>query len=85
MEGVFNIFAIILVPMKFLNLFFVFFTGIYYAQDLAAFNAIYTKTAIETSQKDFNKAIKVADSLYSISETPLLQTKSLMLTATLYQ
>ncbi|SDR04236.1 AraC-type DNA-binding protein [Chryseobacterium soldanellicola] len=71
--------------MKLLTLLFVFFTGIYHAQDLAAFNAIYTKTYLETSQKDFDKALKVADSLYSISETPLLQTKSLMLTATLYQ
>lgn len=71
--------------MKFFTLLFTLFTAIFYAQDLASFNAIYTKTFLETSQKDFNKALRVADSLYTISETPLLQAKSLMLTATLYQ
>ena len=65
--------------MKYLNLLFIVSTSLLYCQDLTAFNAIYTKTYLETSQKDFNKALKVADSLYSISETPLLKTKSLHL------
>lgn len=55
------------------------------AQDLKAFNTLYVKTYLETSQKDFPEAIRIADSLYSISKTPLLQTRSLMLTASLYQ
>lgn len=54
------------------------------AQNLQAFNEVYTKTYLETSQRDMTKALNVADSLFQISETPNLQTKSLMLTATLY-
>src|SRR5690606_25716810 len=49
------------------------------------YNAIYAKTLLEISQKDFNRALTIADSLYSVSETPALQTKSLMLSASLYQ
>ncbi len=55
------------------------------AQNEESFNFIYNKTYLETSQKDFPKAIRIADSLYRVSETPILQTKSLMLSATLYQ
>lgn len=55
------------------------------AQDLEAYNELYVKTYLETSQKDFPKALQIADSLYSISRTPLLQIRSLMLTASLYQ
>lgn len=55
------------------------------AQDPAAYHAVYTKTYLETSQKDFGKAVKVADSLYGISESPYFRTKSLMLSASLYQ
>src|SRR5690606_1106232 len=54
-------------------------------QNLEAYNALYTKTFLETSQKDFPRALHVADSLYTISKTPLLQARSLMLTASLYQ
>lgn len=54
-------------------------------QDIAKYNAIYSKTLLETSQKDFDRALAIADSLYSVSETPALQTKSLMLSASLYQ
>ncbi len=71
-------YKIILIP--FLFLFFVL-----RAQDPAAYHAVYTKTYLETSQKDFGKAIKVADSLYGISESPNFRTKSLMLSASLYQ
>jgi len=46
---------------------------------------LYVKTYLETSQKDFPEALRIADSLYTISQTPLLQTRSLMLTASLYQ
>ena len=49
------------------------------------YNKIYTKTYLEISQKDFPKALKIADSLFSISETPKLQAKSLMLSASLLQ
>ena len=66
----------------FLGLFIFFIAK---SQDVEAFNKIYVKTYLETSQKDFKKAVTIADSLYTISETPLLQTKSLMLSATLYQ
>ncbi|MFT3920103.1 tetratricopeptide repeat protein [Cloacibacterium sp.] len=55
------------------------------AQSPEKYNALYVKTYLETSQSDFPKAIKVADSLYSISETPYFKAKSLMLSATLYQ
>lgn len=55
------------------------------AQDPARYQAVYAKTYLETSQKDFGQALKVADSLYEISETPYFRTKSLMLSASLYQ
>lgn len=55
------------------------------AQKPGDYNAIYTKTYLETAQKDFKKALFVADSLYKTSETPYYQTKSLMLSASLYQ
>lgn len=56
-----------------------------YAQNPEDYNRIYAKTYIETSQKDFSKALKIADSLYTVSETPRFKTKSLMLSASLYQ
>lgn len=56
-----------------------------FTQNQEAFNEIYSKTYRETAQKDMKKALRIADSLYQISETPLLQTKSLMLSATLYE
>ncbi|MDQ1161805.1 AraC-like DNA-binding protein [Chryseobacterium sp. SORGH_AS 447] len=55
------------------------------AQDQARYQAIYAKTYLETSQQDFGRALKVADSLYEISENPYFRTKSLMLSASLYQ
>ena len=55
------------------------------AQNPQDFNDIYTKTFIETSQKDFQKALQVADSLFHTSETPLYRVKSLMLSASLHQ
>lgn len=60
-----------------------FFYSLSYSQDLEAFNRVYSKTYLETAQTDFKTAMKVADSLYKISETPLLKTRSLMLTASL--
>ncbi|WP_370899670.1 tetratricopeptide repeat protein [Chryseobacterium gossypii] len=56
-----------------------------YGQNSNDYTMIYTKTFLETSQKDFNKALKIADSLYATSETPYFRAKSLMLSATLYQ
>ncbi len=55
------------------------------AQDPARYQAVYAKTYLETSQKDFGRALEVADSLYTISESPYFKTKSLMLSASLYQ
>ncbi len=55
------------------------------AQDIETYNALYTKTYLETSQTDFPTALHIADSLYTISKTPLLEAQSLMLTASLYQ
>jgi AraC-like DNA-binding protein len=70
--------------MRFFAFLFSFLFFNVYCQDITAFNTVYNKTFLETSQKDFNKALQIADSLYKISETPILQTKSLMLSATLY-
>jgi len=55
------------------------------AQNPEAFNQIYTKTYLEISQKDFRKALKIADSLYNVSESPRYKAKSLMLSASLLQ
>lgn len=49
------------------------------------FEKIYVKTYLETSQNNFSKAIATADSLYIHSSDPLLKTRSLMLSASLYQ
>jgi len=54
-------------------------------QNPESYNRIYNKTYLETSQKDFSKALFVADSLFQISKTPKFQAKSLMLSATLHQ
>lgn len=66
-------------------LFVLFFYALSFSQDLEAYNKVYSKTYLETAQKDLKIAFKVADSLYKISETPLLKTRSLMLTASLYK
>jgi AraC-like DNA-binding protein len=55
------------------------------AQNPEKYNEIYTKTYIDIAQKDFPKALKIADSLFSISETPRFKVKSLMLSASLLQ
>jgi YesN/AraC family two-component response regulator len=64
------------------------FTGMYLstsAQDPESYEKIYTKTFLETSHADFNKALQIADSLYEHSETETYKVRSLMLTASLYQ
>lgn len=66
-------------------LFSLFFYTLGFGQDGPAYNAIYQKTYLETAQTDIKAALKIADSLYTISETPLFKTKSLMLSATLYK
>lgn len=70
--------------MRFFIIFLVLISYSAYSQDLAEFNTIYRRTFLETSQRDFNKALQVADSLYAVSRTPILKIKSLMLSATLY-
>lgn len=55
------------------------------AQDTVAYNSVYTKTYLETSQKNFKAALQTADSLFVISKSPYFKTKSLMLSASLYQ
>ncbi|MET3037172.1 helix-turn-helix domain-containing protein [Chryseobacterium sp. NRRL B-14859] len=70
---IFSLLFLFQIPVKFI------------AQVPENYNRIYTKTYLETSQQDFNKALKVADSLFKISETPLFKTRSLMLSASLYQ
>ncbi|MDF2930699.1 MAG: helix-turn-helix protein [Chryseobacterium sp.] len=55
------------------------------AQNPESYNKIYNRTYLETSQKNFKKALLVADSLYINSETPKFKAKSLMLSATLLQ
>lgn len=55
------------------------------AQNPTTYNKLYTKTYLETSHQDFNRALYIADSLYSTSETPYFQAKSLMLSANLYR
>ena len=55
------------------------------AQDPEVYNEVYMKTYLETSQTDFKKSLEVADSLLQISETPLFKTRSLMLSASIYQ
>lgn len=49
------------------------------------FDKVYVEAYLEISQKDFKEAIKIADSLFRSTSDPVLQTKSLMLTASLYQ
>jgi AraC-like DNA-binding protein len=55
------------------------------AQDPKEYDSIYRKIYLDISQKDFEKSLQLADSLFQISKTPLFKTKSLMLTATLHQ
>ncbi|MBF8455607.1 helix-turn-helix domain-containing protein [Kaistella sp. G5-32] len=70
---------------KIVFLFSVLFYTVSFSQDMQAFNKIYYKTYVETAQTDFKGAVKVADSLFTISETPVLQARSLMLSASLYK
>ncbi|WP_222165848.1 helix-turn-helix domain-containing protein [Edaphocola aurantiacus] len=55
------------------------------AQDPESYEKVYVKTYLETSHTDFNKALKIADSLYEHSETETYKVRSLMLTASLYE
>ncbi len=64
---------------------FLFCLTLLRAQDDSAFNEVYTHTYLEIAPKDHQRALKIADSLYLASRTPLMQVKSLMLSATLYQ
>lgn len=70
---------------SFLILILIAFNSQICAQNPEEYNKIYTKTYLEVSQKDFPKALKTADPLFNISETPRYQAKSLMLSASLLQ
>ena len=73
------------ISMKKSALLILLFTSVLvFSQNTEAYNKIYNKTFLETAQKDFPAALKVADSLFLISETPSFKTKSLMLSANLY-
>lgn len=49
------------------------------------FDSIYFETAVHIAAKDLNRAISIADSLYTHSESELHQLKALMLSSTLFQ
>lgn len=53
------------------------------SQTTTAFDSIYYKTAIETTGKDPERALTIADSLYKTSKTNVLKIRSLMLSATI--
>lgn len=55
------------------------------AQDAGDYNKQYTKVYLEIAPKNMQLALQMADSLLAVSTTPLYKTKSLMLSATLYQ
>lgn len=66
--------------------FFILLCGINVnSQNPEEYQKIYTKTYLDISQKDFQKSIRIADSLYKVSETPYYKAKSLMLSASLFQ
>ncbi|MCE7039133.1 tetratricopeptide repeat protein [Dyadobacter sp. CY312] len=54
-------------------------------QDVAVFEKTYDRISTETAQKNLDAALVSADSLYSASNKPLLQIRSLILIARLYQ
>lgn len=70
---------------KIIFLLAVLFYTLSFSQDLQTYNEIYGKTYLDLAQRDMQAAMKVADSLYTISETPLFKTRSLMLSASLYK
>lgn len=69
--------------IKFISL--LIFPHLGLAQNPDKFEEIYKKVYLEISQENFEKALDISDSLYSISESIPYRIKSLMLTATLWQ
>jgi AraC-like DNA-binding protein len=67
-----------------ITLFIVLISSGLKAQDPKKYDEIFRKTFVETSHINFEKSLEVADSLFQVSETPYFQTKSLMLSASLY-
>lgn len=71
--------------MKRSLLLFIFAFSFVVAQDPAEYNKVYSRTYIEIAPKSIDQALKIADSLYEKSEDRIFKTRSLMLSATLYQ
>lgn len=71
--------------MKRSLLLFIFAFSFVVAQDPAEYNRVYSRTYIEIAPKSIDQALKIADSLYEKSEDRIFKTRSLMLSATLYQ
>ncbi|WER14059.1 tetratricopeptide repeat protein [Elizabethkingia miricola] len=55
------------------------------AQDYVSYNIVHQKILHEIAQKDFDKALIAADSLYKSTTLPSYKVRSLLLIATLYQ
>lgn len=66
-------------------LFTVFFITLIKAQDYEVYSKAHQKILHEIAQKDFNKALIAADSLYKESVAPSYKVRSLLLIATLYE
>ena len=64
---------------------FCFLATPFHAQNKKAYDGVYYKIALRDKYTDFKKAFKAADSLYAVSETPVLKTRSLLLKAILHQ
>lgn len=54
-------------------------------EDHTKFDSIYFATAVNVAAKDINKAIKIADSLYTHSKPEIYRLKALMLSSSLFQ
>ncbi len=55
------------------------------AQEKSTYDSIYNRVYKQLAQEDLNSALRVADSLYQLSTTPVFKVRSLILIASLYQ
>ena len=62
-----------------------FFILLVKAQDYETYSKVHEKILHEIGQKDFDKALVAADSLYKSAVIPAYRVRSLLLIATLYQ